>query len=105
MKKEVEIYRAKLDADGVYFGVEPVSELLDGDVQVEPNCDLAHGKYKWSPAAQRFEPLPRGQQKNAPGEVTLEQALFDLIRATPAAPASCLSWVENYQKTFDGSEQ
>lgn len=104
-KEERLLYRAKLDADGVYFGVEYVRELADGDVPVDADCDLAPGKYKWNADANRFEPLPRGQQKSSPGAVTAERALFDLISATPNAPASCLAWADNYKKTFDGSDQ
>ena len=41
------VHRAKLDAAGVYQGVEEVVELVAGDIPVPADCDLTPGEYIW----------------------------------------------------------
>jgi hypothetical protein len=40
-------HRAKLDAAGVYQGVEKVDKLFSEDIPVPADCDLVPGKYIW----------------------------------------------------------
>jgi hypothetical protein len=61
-------YRARLDGDGIYQGVEAVSELSTGDVEVPGDCDLAAGRYWWD--GEKFEPLAKrgAADRNPPPE-------------------------------------
>jgi hypothetical protein len=47
MQDIVKLYRAKLNADGIYQGIEEVASLAAGDVEVPGDCDLAVGEYMW----------------------------------------------------------
>lgn len=105
MKLVQNLYRAKLDFDMVYWGVEQVDVLAAADVAVPPNCDLRPGAYRWDAKAARFEPLAPSQVKKAEGAPTLEQAFAELaahIAAGQAAlPPRVQAWLDNYNQTVD----
>ncbi len=102
------MYRAKLDADQIYWGVEAVDELADGDVAIDPDCDLAQGKYKWNADAHPtpcFEPLPKDQRRDTPQQPLADRALYELIvsldKAGMKLPDYCEEWAMWYEKTLD----
>lgn len=105
-------FRAKLDFDQVYWGVEEVAQLAAGDVQVPADCDLRVGAYRWDAKNARFEPLPPSQVKKAEGAPSLEQAFAALVdhvkqidtAGTVDLPASVQAWREHYNTTLDGAK-
>ena len=98
-------YRAKLDADRVYWGWEQVAALAEGDVEVPKDCDLKTGHYRHNDMAEpepRFEPLNREQKRDAPDAPSMERALYGLIQSQGAtAPAYSLQWARWYETTID----
>ena len=95
-------FRAKLDADCVYWGVEEVSVLTDGDIEVPADCDLKPGHYKYNRQANWFEALPREQKRDTPEVPSFERALFALIKSLPyEPPLHCKEWAAWYEKSFD----
>ena len=93
-------YRAKLDGNKIYFGVEEVAALQAGDVEIPHDCDLAVGAYKWSGTA--FDALPPLRRKDAPSIPTTEEAFAALIKAMPNPPAECSAWLAYFETTIDG---
>jgi hypothetical protein len=109
---------ARLDHDQVYWGLEdhPVKDVKAGDlvfgdpslkdvipqgaVYVDLDCDLPGGKYRWNSQLRRFDPLPRGQQKEMPQAPTLEQAFYDFclkfgVEQLPTRTAAWCQWMKN----------
>jgi len=93
------MFRAKLDKDNIYYGVEEVETLSDTDVEVPHDCDLKHGMYRWD--GQTFLPLSRGSAKPIPDMPLAERALYELIKATKNPPPYCVEWSSFYEKTLD----
>lgn len=107
LKPVQNLYRAKLDFDLVYWGVEQVDALAAADVAVPVDCDLRPGAYRWDVKNARFEPLAPSQVKKAEGAPTLEQAFADLVVqiATQAdLPPRTKAWLDNFNKTVDGAK-
>jgi hypothetical protein len=102
------LYRAKLDADRIYWGVEEVATLDPGDIEVPADCDLKQGHYRWNPEATpvpRFDPLEREARKSAPEAPSRDKAfahLIDALAATGAAiPEYTRKWREWFATTID----
>jgi len=68
---------AKLDANGVYWGVVALDPLNPPSVVVPIplECDLQPGRYVWNAEHQRFDPLPDSKALTEPGQVSPEQVL------------------------------
>lgn len=98
------IFRAVLDIHSVYFGVEEVAALSATDVEVEAECDLPVGKYKWVAEMSQFQPLPKAQQTTTPNAPMADKALYALIKAFPNPPQYCVDWCAWYDKTLDGGK-
>lgn len=101
-------YRAKLDADGIYWGVEQVAALAAGDVEVPQECDLKPGHYRWNRDAKPepcFEPLPKSLRRDAPEQPLTERALYELFLAMLEAgqplPRYCIEWGAWFETTID----
>lgn len=95
-------FRAKIDVRGIYQGVEPVEELIEGDIEVPEDCSLKAGAYFWNAQHQRFDPLPKTMVRPAPDVPSLEEALYALIIQLPDAPAASISWAKYYETTIAG---
>ena len=93
------MFRAKLDSDQVYWGVEIVEELGTNDVVVPEDCDLRPGHYWWD--GEKFMPLAREAKRDAPEAPALDRALFEMINNTPDAPAYCKELAAWYATTMD----
>lgn len=100
--------RAKLDADGIYWGVEEVAAIAPGDVPVPAGCDLKPGHYRWNPEAKpapRFDPLERAARKTEPGSPLADRALYELLwqlhQAGQGVPQYCADWACWYETTVD----
>ena len=96
-------YRARLDHDRIFWGVEEVEALGLEDVGVPADCDLAPGMYRHNAEATpapTFEALPREARKAAPEAPSLEMAFFDLLEIGPDAPR-VRAWKEWFVKSFD----
>lgn len=76
-------YRAKIDHDGVYWGVEEVAALAAGDLEVPADCDCKPGAYRLMPAVgdepAYLEPIEPQNIKAVAGAPTLEQAFYALL--------------------------
>jgi len=100
-------YRAKLDADRIYWGVEEVAALEPGDVEVPAQCDLKHGHYRWNPDAKpvpRFDPIEREARKSAPEAPSRDKAfalLIDALAAGTTIPEYTRKWREWFATTID----
>ena len=94
-------YRAKLDADRIYWGVEQVPSLTAGDVEVPRDCDLRPGHYRHDLLLQRFEPLARAAKRDTPEAPSLERALYELLKQMDAPPAYSAEWMRWYETTID----
>ena len=103
-------HRAKIDHDGVYWGVEEVGKLLPGDLEVPHDCDCRPGAYKLMPAVgdalAYLEPIDPQNVKTVPNLVTSDRAFFALVKhlhaINPAnVPALTVSWAAEYETTFD----
>lgn len=95
---------ADLDANGVYWGVTEIAraDLAPEHVEVPAECDLTPGAYRWSAAAERFEPLGRGQRMAQPGGVSLEDAVHELAQLAGASgplPPRLAQWVDQYRNS------
>lgn len=99
------IFKAILDINGVYFGMEEVVQLLEGDVEVPENCDLPPGKYKWVPELSQFYAVPKSQHTITPNAPLADRALYEVIKSMPNPPAYCLEWCAWFEKTLDGSNK
>jgi hypothetical protein len=96
------MFRARLDSNGVYFGVEEVEELTADDVEVPEKCDLKIGAYKWVKENKQFVPLPKGKQTKTPDAPMEERALYELIKSLPNPPEYCIKWSNWYKTSLDG---
>jgi hypothetical protein len=99
-------HRAKVDADRIYWGVESVTALADGDFEVPADCDCTPGAYRLSADGLRLEPLPPQQQRTAPDVVSTEMALAELIdfvaaQGGPELPAKVQAWRTEMKNSFD----
>jgi len=101
-------YRAKLDADRIYWGVEEVAALEPGDVEVPAQCDLKHGHYRWNPDAKpvpRFDPIEREARKSTPEAPSRDKAVAHLIDTLAAGgttiPEYTRKWREWFATTID----
>lgn len=98
-------YRAKLDADGIYWGVEEVDALGDADFKVPADCDLKPGAYRLNADAKRMDPLLPQHVKLEPAAPDFQRAFYDLAAAMHARdgalPASTLAWCLAYEASFD----
>ena len=95
------MFRAKLDENNIYYGVEEVETLSDIDVEVPHDCDLKPGMYRWDVDGQTFMPLTRGSAKPVQNMPLAERALYELIKATKNPPPYCVEWAMYYEKTLD----
>lgn len=94
------MFRAKLDQNGLYLGLEEVAEILEGDIELGEDCGLKVGKYRWNGST--FIPLPKSQQKASPEIPSYEEALLALINVMPSPPTECVKWAEWYKTTVCG---
>lgn len=112
---------ADLDVDRVYWGVtqKAAEDIAAGDVvfkaeQIAPqlrvegvwyidgDCDLARGRYRWSPELRRFDPLGRFAQTRERTAPVPERALYEIILAWPGTvPDYAKQWADWYQLTID----
>lgn len=96
---------AKLDANGVYWGMQTITpdDLNEQHVQVPADCDLAPGKYRWHAQHQRFDALTELQQ--APeGLATLEAVVYQLVQNAQAQGATepvFAAYAANYKRSID----
>ncbi len=96
---------AKLDVNGIYWGVQTIDrvDLTAEHVEVPENCDLTPGAYRWNAEQKRFDPLPRSQRITQPGNVSLEEAVHELIQLAALAgklPPRLAAWDEQYTKSI-----
>lgn len=114
---------AKLDADGVYWGLEdrgdviggnvvffaetiPLDQRVEGAVYIDGDNDLPPGRYRWNAAAGSLEPLDKAGVRSTPSQPLPDRALYDLIRAMGAQGAIAIppytqQWADWYATTFD----
>lgn len=93
-------FKLNLDADGVFFGSTPIdpAAVQPGDVVLDHAPDNPPGCYRWMPEANgvpaHLQPLPKEQQKTAPGAPTLEQAFADYLTngSTGARVSAWAAW-------------
>lgn len=90
------MFRAKLDQSGLFLGLEEVAEILEGDIQLEEDCGLKAGKYRWNGSS--FIPLPKSQHKSAPDAPSIEDVLHAIIATMPNVPDACAKWDAQYSK-------
>lgn len=99
-------FRAKLDADRIFRGIEEVDELAPGDVEVPPACDLKPGWYRWNAAEKTFDALPPHQRKGAEDVVDSERALYEFWKVLhergEPLPQHTLEWCVAWETSFDG---
>lgn len=99
------MHRAKIDHDGVYWGVEEVAALAAGDFEVPHGCDCKPGAYRLKPAVgdavAYLEPIEPQNIKAVAGAPTLEQAFYALLAEGPDAPR-VLAWREAFKTTVEG---
>lgn len=99
-------YRARLDHDQVFWGVDEIAQAdaKEGDVLFDHVPDNAPGAYRWDAKLARFEPLPASQIKAIPGAPSIEQAFHDFIHASDITlPPRTAAWRDAFKKTVDGS--
>jgi hypothetical protein len=96
------MFRAKIDAKGIYRGIEAVEELVDGDVEVPEDCSLAPGAYIWNTEHGRFDPLPKSKRTASPDTPSLEDALYAMIEVMDIVPEECDKWAKWYKTTLAG---
>lgn len=92
---------AKLDANNIYWGVQTIdrSELTPEHVEVPASCDLTTGAYCWNAEHQRFDPLPRSQRITQPGDVSLEEAVHELVQLAALSgklPPRLAQWEQQF---------
>lgn len=114
---------AKLDADGVYWGIEqkPLAEVTAADVVFDAEtfardidapgffiaggCDNPPGRYRWNAEMRQFVPLKGREVRELPSPPSLERAFYALVAALEtsgtALPAPVAAWVSWYSQTFD----
>jgi hypothetical protein len=96
-------YRATLDADRIYWGVEVVGEIGLDDVEVAQHCDLKPGHYRWNAEAKpvpRFDPLERESRKSAPEAPSRDKALAQLVDALAASGATIPEYTRKWREWF-----
>lgn len=98
-------HRAKIDHDGVYWGVEEVASLAAGDFEVPADCDCKPGAYRLMPAKgdepAYLEPIEPQNIKAVAGAPTLEQAFYAFLADGPDAPR-VKAWREAFKTTVEG---
>lgn len=92
---------AELDASAIYWGVQTIERaaLTPEHVEVPASCDLTPGAYRWNAEHQRFDPLPRSQRITQPGNVSLEEAVHELVQIAALAgklPPRLAKWDEQF---------
>lgn len=92
---------AELDASGIYWGVQTIERvaLTPEHVEVPASCDLTPGAYRWNSEMKRFDPLPRSQRITQPGNVSLEEAVHELVQIVALAgklPPRLAKWDEQF---------
>jgi hypothetical protein len=97
---------AKLDADGVYQGLDaiPVADVTDTHVLLPDGCDLPPGKYLWSREKSTFLPLASPQQRAVEAPVALNALAWGLLAMDDAGlrlSRPCLDWLDYYIRTID----
>lgn len=97
---------AKLDADGVYQGVDaiPSSAVTDEHVPLPGGCDLPPGRYFWSREKSTFLPLASPQQRAVEAPIALNALAWALLAMDGAGmrlSRPCLDWLDVYIKTID----
>lgn len=95
------MFKAILDNENTYFGMEEVSEIKDFDVEVPADCDLPIGKYKYNFHTHSFEPLKDLKKAKTPNAPLAERALYELINATKNPPEYCVVWAKWYKDSVD----
>ena len=96
---------ARLDADGVYLGVEalPAEELTEAHFPVPADCDLKPGAYKLAGAA--FVPIEPVKQRALNAPVSSDRAFYDLCLHFQSQkillPERTLVWMTQYKQTID----
>lgn len=100
-------YRAKLDNDGIYWGIEEIAAAGAGDVEIPQDCDLKPGAYRWNKKDATFDPLPPSQVRSSADTVDFERAVYELCEGLDAAggkplPALTVTWCKQYETSFDG---
>lgn len=102
------LYRANLDADGVFWGVTEIhpEDVIATDVVLDRIPDNPPGKYRWDKTLRAMQPLPPSQQKQANTAPDLERtfdALCEWLSAggSVALPALVAEWRTWYRKSVD----
>lgn len=96
---------ARLDASGVYWGVDTIDRaaLTPEHVEVPANCDLEPGAYRWNAADVRFDPIERSKRAAQPGGVSLEEAVYELTQLIKSERGSLTprlaQWLEQYRNS------
>lgn len=93
------MFKAKLDEKNIYWGIEEVDSLIDGDFEIDKNCDLEIGKYKLVNGS--FVPLLKKDFRDKPDDPVSDEALYQLIKSINNPPAYCIKWAEFYKTTLD----
>lgn len=97
---------ARLDADGVYHGIDQIAvdQVSDDHVLLPDGCDLPPGKYFWDRTAKSFMPLANPQQRAIEAPVALNALAWGLLAMHGAGmrlSRPCLDWLDFYIKTID----
>lgn len=120
------VHVARLDADGVFWGVEERSaaEVKPGDVvflegalaqgvsietatYIDGLPDNPPGRFRWDPATGSFVPLPKHQIKDAPEAPSFERAFYELVKHVEgtgvALPVATAEWAQWFKRTMDST--
>ena len=96
---------AKLDAAGVYWGVQTLPlPVTDEHVAVPADCDLAPGRYCWNAVDQRFDAL--SEALTEPGQISVEAVVFELVRFAQGQGATAPifdQFIKQFKASLDAS--
>ena len=97
---------AKLDADGIYHGMDaiPADQVTADHVCLPDGCDLPHGKYFWDRAQGSFMPLTDSQQRAVSQPVPLNALAWALLALSAkgiSLPVASACWLDGYIGTVD----
>lgn len=97
---------ARLDADGVYHGIDhlPADQVTADHVPLPDGCDLPPGCYRWDRASSAFVPLAGPQQRAVEAPVALNALAWGLLAMHGAGlrlPPAAAAWLDVYVKTID----
>lgn len=97
---------ARLDADGLYAGLDhlPEAEITEDHIVLPDGCDLPPGQYRWDRERQSFihagEPEQRAVESLPPLNA-LAWALLAMWNANLNLPGKAARWLDGHIQTID----